>query len=308
MIATVTLNPAVDYIVSPHSFSPGEINRYTSCTYGPGGKGVNVSLLLSSLGLENTALGIAAGFSGREIVDMMEKAGCKTDFIFLPQGHSRINLKICPFHGQETDINGDGPVIPAEAVSGLGKKLAALGPEDVLVLAGSVPNSLPRDIYAQLLEQVKGNHTSVVVDAEGQALLDTLPYHPFLVKPNAEELGELFQVEIDSTATAKEYARRLIDMGAVNVVVSLGEKGALWVSQSGESLFCHAVRGETVSTVGAGDSLVAGLLYGLSLHGTFEGALRWGVAAGGATAFSKGIASGDQVKRLLLKVGNVHPV
>lgn len=308
MVHTVTLNPAIDYIVSPERFEKGEINRYAACSYGPGGKGVNVSLLLTSLGMENRALGVAAGFSGREIVRLLEEAGCRTDFLFLPEGHSRINVKVCTPGGEETDVNGDGPVIPGEAVERLEEKLAALGPEDILVLAGSVPPSLPVDVYARLLDRVRDSGALSVVDATGEALLRALPYRPFLIKPNLEELGELFGTRIGDVTGAKEHARALQDLGARNVVVSMGDMGALLAEEGGRFLFCRAVRGDTVSTVGAGDSLVAGFLYGWSLHGTAEGGLRWGVAAGAATAFSKGIASGEGVKRLYPAVGNAHPV
>jgi len=306
MIDTVTLNPAIDYIVSPERFEKGEINSYQECSYGPGGKGVNVSLLLTSLGVENTALGIAAGFSGQEIVRLLEQAGCKTDFLFLSEGHSRINLKICAPGGEETDVNGQGPGTSPEMVDRLGEKLSALKPGDGLVLAGSVPSSLPADIYARLLKQVDGKELLTVVDAAGETLLASLPCRPFLIKPNLEELGEVFHTEIKDTAAARECARALQEKGARNVAVSMGEKGALLACEDGRSLFCRAVKGEAVSTVGAGDSFVAGFLYGRKLHGTLEGALRWGVAAGSATAFSRGIASGDMVRRLYPQTGNVH--
>ena len=308
MIYTVTLNPAVDYIVSPERFEKGEINRYSACTYGPGGKGVNVSLLLTSLGVENRALGVAAGFSGREIVRLLEEAGCETDFLFLPEGHSRINVKVCGPGGEETDINGDGPRLPPDVLDRLAEKLSGLGPEDALVLAGSLPRTLPADSYARLLKAAEGTGALTVVDACGEALLAALPHRPFLIKPNLEELSGLFGVPVENVAGAGEYAHRLQELGARNVIVSRGERGALLAEETGGCRFCRAVRGEAVSTVGAGDSLVAGFLYGWRLHGTAEGGLRWGVAAGAATAFSKGIASGDDVKRLYVSVGGAHPV
>lgn len=308
MIYTVTLNPAVDYIVSPEQFALNEINRYASCTYGPGGKGVNVSLLLTSLGVRNRALGLCAGFSGTEIVRLMEEKGCDTDFVRLPEGHSRINVKVCAPDGGETDLNGEGPEVPAESFEELKEKLRELREGDLLVLAGSVPASLGKGVYEDFLREIRAGGAQAVVDATGDALRRTLPYRPFLVKPNDEELGELFGVEIKTVEEAKAYAGELVRMGARNVVVSMGSKGALLVSETGESLFCRTVRGEAVSTVGAGDSLVAGFLYGWGLHGTLEGALRWGVAAGAATAFSKGIASGDKVKSLYLQAGNPSPV
>lgn len=308
LIDTVTLNPAIDYTVSPERFEKGAINSYKDCTCRPGGKGVNVSLLLTSLGVENTALGIAAGFSGQEIVRLLGQAGCETDFLFLPEGHSRINLKVCVPGGEETDINGQGPSIPPETVDQLGAKLSALKPGDGLVLAGSVPASLPADTYARLLKQAEGKELLTVVDAAGEVLLAVLPLHPFLIKPNLEELGEVFHTEIKNTAEAGKYARILQEKGARNVAVSMGEKGALLACEDGRILFCRAAKGETVSTVGAGDSLVAGFLYGWKLHGTLEGALRWGVAAGSATAFSHGIAPGERVKELYQQVGNPQPL
>ena len=308
MVYTVTLNPAIDYIVSPAKFSAGEINRYQKAVYGPGGKGANVSLLLSSLGVRNRALGICAGFSGGEIVRLLEERGCETDFVRMPQGHSRINVKVCAPDGEETDLNGDGPDTPPEAVEELLQKLDGLGEGDTLVLAGSIPRSVPGDIYAAMLRRLEGRGVLAVVDATGEALRCILPCRPFLVKPNSDELGELFGVEIPDVGTAKEYAKLLVREGARNVVVSMGDKGALLVGETGQSLFCRAVRGEAVSTVGAGDSLVAGFLYGYGLHGTLQGALQWGVAAGAATAFSKGIASGDAVKALYPRAGNPSPI
>lgn len=306
LVSTVTLNPAIDYIVFPERLEKGKINGYKSCFFRPGGKGVNVSLLLTSLGVENTALGIAAGFTGRELVRLMEEAGCKTDFLFLEGAHSRINLKICLPGGEETDLNGSGPVISQEAVDRLGEKLAQLKPGGSLVLAGSVPPSLSQDVYARLLKQAEGKDLLTVVDTTGEALRAVLPLRPFLIKPNLEELGELFQTEIKDMAEAVEYARILQEKGARNIVVSMGEKGALLVSEDGRSLFCGTAKGKAVSTVGAGDSLVAGFLYGWARCNTPEDALRWGVAAGAATAFSNGIATGEMVRQMVSRIEDIH--
>lgn len=306
MIYTVTLNPALDYLVSSRDFAPGKINRYEDCICRPGGKGINVSLLLSSLGVETTALGLAAGFTGREVARLAEEAGCKTDFLFLPQGHTRINIKVSS--DGETDLNGVGPQVPEGYGERLGEKLSSLRAGDGLVLAGSVPPTMPPQIYAQLLDRVKDRELLTVVDTTGPSLLGTLPYRPFLIKPNLEELGELFGLELTDREGACQCARQLQSMGARNVAVSMGGKGALLVCEDGRQLFCHAVKGETVSTVGAGDSMVAGFLYGWKLHGTLEGALKWGAAAGAATAFSSGIAPGELVKKLYLQVGNIYPV
>ena len=308
MIATVTCNPALDILVRPRRFSPGEINRYGAGMCQPGGKGINVSLLLHSLGVETKALALAGGFTGREIARLLEERGCPGDFVWLPQGDSRINLKICPPGGEETQLNGEGPQIPEEAVERLERKLSALGPGDGAVLAGSLPASLPQDLYARLMKPLVRKGVEVTVDTTGEALLAALPCRPFLVKPNLEELEELFSAKLTGLPEIKEQARELQRLGARNVVVSLGAGGALLLEEGGCSLFCHGVRGQAVSTVGAGDSLVAGFLYGWQLHGTLEGGLRWGMAAGAATAFSPGIATGEQVKALFPQVGNPQPL
>lgn len=306
MITTVTMNPSIDYALFSPGFEKGAINRFENCSCRPGGKGVNVSLLLAALGVETTALGFAAGFSGSEIVRLLKQGGCKTDFFPLPGGISRINVKIREPGGEETDFNGAGPQIPADAVNWLMEKISALSSEDTLVLSGSIPPSLPRDAYAELLRLTEGKGVLTVVDAAGQALLASLPCHPFLIKPNLEELEEISGISIQDTATAKECALSLQRQGARNVVVSMGERGALLAAEDGKCLFCRAPKGEPVSTVGAGDSLVAGFLYGWRLHNTFEGALRWGVAAGSATAFCQGLAAGEAVKQLWPLVGNPH--
>lgn len=308
MIYTVTLNPSLDYTVSLNALEQGKIAYYDEASYRPGGKGVNVSVMLTSLGAENTALGIGAGAFGREAVRLLEESGCKTDFVFLPDGNSRLNFQICTAGGEETKLNGKGPEISAAAMEQLENKLARLQDGDSLVLAGTIPPSLPQDTYFRLLKRVEGRTVRTVVDAAGEALLSALPQHPFLIKPNREELGEVFGVEITDLSMARDCARALQDKGARNVAVSLGEKGALLVCEDGSALFCRAARGTVRSTVGAGDSLVAGFLYGHDLHGTLEGALRWGTAASSATVFCPGIADGAQVKALYPQVGNVHPL
>ncbi len=308
MIYTVTLNPGIDYLAAPDRLKTGAINRFSTCSYGPGGKGINVSQLLTSLGVENTALGIAAGFTGREIVRLMEEMGCKTDFVFLSEGNSRINIKICPGSGEETDLNGEGPAVPPAAMEELSRKLDALRDGDSLVLAGSIPASLPVTVYAQLLEQAAGKDVRTVVDAADGALTAALPLRPFLIKPNLEELSSLFQREVSDVETARECARELQRRGARNVAVSMGERGAMLLCEDGPALFSRPIRGKAVSTVGAGDSMVAGMLYGWQLHGTAEGALRWGTAAGAATAFAPGIASGASVRELFPLVENICPI
>ena len=300
MVTTVTLNPALDYHITLPGLAPGEIQWFSHSSFSPGGKGINVSLLLSSLGVETRALGIAAGFTGREIARLLEERGCPADMVFLEEGCSRVNVKLQTPGGEETAFNGPGPDIPPQAVAQLLGKLSTLGPEDVLVLSGSLPQGLPETAFPQLLEAARPARA---------LLVNVLPYHPFLIKPNLEELCQLFQAEGPLTPLeAKEYAKELQRMGARNVVVSLGEKGALLLEESGRCLGCRSPRGQAVSTVGAGDSLVAGFLYGCQLHGTLEGGLKWGVAAGAATAFQEGIATGSQVKAQFPAVGNPHPL
>ena len=238
MVTTVTLNPALDYHITLPGLAPGEIQWFSHSSFSPGGKGINVSLLLSSLGVETRALGIAAGFTGREIARLLEERGCPADMVFLEEGCSRVNVKLQTPGGEETAFNGPGPDIPPQAVAQLLGKLSTLGPEDVLVLSGSLPQGLPETAFPQLLEAARRAGAKLVVDMAGDPLLASLPYHPFLIKPNLEELCQLFQVEGPLTPLeAKEYAKELQRMGARNVVVSLGEKGALLLEERGGGLF-----------------------------------------------------------------------
>lgn len=307
MVYTVTLNPALD-MAAEGAAQPGGVSRYGRGSFLAGGKGVNVSRLLTSLGVENRALGLCAGFTGDEAVRQLEAAGVATDFLRLPEGCTRINLKLRGPDGCVTELNGDGPAVPPEALGQIAGKLTGLRPGDSLVLAGSIPSSLPQDAYARLLDAVEGKGAQAVVDTTGKALETVLRCHPFLVKPNLQELEGFFGVGISTIPQAAVYACRLVELGAGHVVVSMGEKGALLADASGRRLFCRAAHGEAVSAVGAGDSLVAGFLYGWQLHGTGEGALRWGVAAGCATAFTEGIALGEAVKRIYPLVGTPYPV
>lgn len=307
MIYTVTLNPCIDLYAAAGEVIPGGLHRYRENWIAPGGKGINVSLMLTHLGAETQAAGFVAGFSGREIVHLLGEEGCPSDLIQLPAGFSRINLNLTSPEETETAFNGVGPEIPEEAVQVLETRIRALSPGDVLVLAGSVPDSLPVDIYARLLRAAP-EEVLTVVDTAGEALTSALEERPWLVKPNVEELGALFDAEITGTEGTRQCARALQEMGARNIAVSMGARGALLLEETGRTLFCHSAAGEAVSTVGAGDSLVAGFLYGLKLHGNLEGALRWGVAAGAATAFSRGIASREAVMDAYTKTGSVHPV
>lgn len=298
MVYTITLNPALDCYLSPEAFAPGQENRYGALELHPGGKGVNVALLLSSLGCEAVAMGIAAGSTGRELQALLAQAGCHTDLLFLKEGLTRLNLKVKP-HGQpETALNGAGPEIPMEAMELLEQKLAtALRQGDYLVLSGSLPRGLPADTYARLARTTPRD-VKVVIDAAGPALEEGLPAKPFLVKPNLDELGQLFGEKLENAEAALPYAQKLQRMGAKNVAVSMGSRGVLLVAEDGRTLTREALPGQEVSPVGAGDSMVAGFLYGWMKSGDIREALDWGVAAGAATAFTQGVAGGREVRRL----------
>lgn len=297
IVYTVTLNPALDLFLSPPVFLPGRDNRYAGQTFLPGGKGVNVSLLLHSLGVHTVALGLAAGFTGRALTSLLEEQGCRADFLFLEQGLTRINVKITPPNQPETALNGGGPVVTPQDLDRLGDKLAALRPGDYLVLAGSAPGSLSADVYARLMRRAPAG-VRVVADTSGPALRAAVEAGPFLVKPNLEELAELFGQERVDEDRAVDLARELQGLGAENVLVSMGGRGALLVDADGGVTRRAALAGREVSAVGAGDSMVAGFIYGLEREGCYRGALEWGMAAGAATAFREGIATAEQVRAL----------
>lgn len=299
MIYTVTLNPAIDYVVNLDTLTPGALNRAQGAEIFFGGKGINVSLVLKTLGFPSRALGFTAGFTGRAIREGLEAQGVETDFVHLERGFSRINVKI--LSGAETEINGQGPEIPSQAVTALFDKLDALGEGDILVLSGSVPGSLPPDLYGQILARLAGKQVRTVVDAAKDLLLNALKYRPFLVKPNLRELGELFGVTLSTRAEIVEHGKKLQAMGAGNVLVSLGAQGAILVDDQGEVHTCPACRGTPVNSVGAGDSMVAGFLAGL-VSGDYRHALKLATAAGGATAFSPGLAQKDLIARLLARL------
>ncbi len=293
MIYTVTFNPSLDYIVSVEDFKTGITNRTGSELILPGGKGLNVSMVLGNLGLENTALGFAAGFTGAEIVRRVEEMGVKADFIPVSGGISRINLKLKSIEG--TEINGCGPVIGKDAQEQLLEKLAVLGEGDVLVLAGSIPRSVPDDIYGEILRRLAGKAVLTVVDAERELLVKVLEYHPFLVKPNNHELGEIFGVELADREAVIPYAKRLREMGAGNVLVSLAGEGAVLAAEDGNIYEAPAPKGKLINGVGAGDSMVAGFLAGWMRKKDYRNAFRMGIAAGSASAFSEFLASREEV-------------
>ncbi len=296
MVYTVTFNPSLDYIVSVEDFRLGLTNRTDSEVILPGGKGLNVSIVLSNLGIENTALGFVAGFTGEEIVRRVEGMGVKSDFIRLREGISRINLKLKSIDG--TEINGRGPRIGREAVGELMGRLDALGEGDVLVLAGSIPGSMPDETYGKIMERLAGRGVMTVVDATKNLLMNVLEYGPFLVKPNSHELGEIFGVELRDREEAIPYARRLRELGAVNVLVSMAGQGAVLAAGDGEVYAASAPRGKLVNGVGAGDSMVAGFLAGWMERHEYGHAFRMGIAAGSASAFSELLATREEVTDL----------
>lgn len=296
MIYTVTLNPSLDYFLSVEHFAIGKTNRSTEEVYRPGGKGINVSWVLHNLGLESTALGFLAGFTGQEIKRQMETTGIATDFIELPGGMSRLNVKIKQMDAME--INASGPILSEENLEELRKKLSALTQGDILILSGSLPGSVTTDIYKDLMEEVAGKGIPVIVDAIGDALLKTLPLHPFLMKPNHQELSELFDVELSTREQVIPYAGKLQEWGAQNVLVSLGGAGAVLLDQDGVVYESEVPRGKLINAVGAGDSMVAGFLAGYLEKQDFAHAFLMGVAAGSASAFSEGLADRATVEQL----------
>lgn len=296
VIYTVTLNPAIDYIVHTGEMKLGSVNRNTKEEIYIGGKGINVSFVLQELGFPSKVLGFIAGFTGEEIQKKVREKGIESDFVQLNHGFSRINIKIKA--EQESELNGQGPHISQEAIDQLFKKLDSLVDGDTIVLAGSIPNTLPNDIYEQILQYISGKKIRVVVDATGELLLRVLQYKPFLVKPNHHELEELFDVKIDSREEIAKYAGKLQQMGAKNVLVSMAGDGALLIDEQGKRHVCGVCKGKVKNSVGAGDSMVAGFIAG-SQNGDYEYALKLGTAAGGATTFSDGLAQKDMIFELL---------
>ncbi|MBQ1193811.1 MAG: 1-phosphofructokinase [Lachnospiraceae bacterium] len=295
MIYTVTFNPALDYAVKLEKFHSGEVNRTKEEQILPGGKGINVSVVLTNMGVENVMLGFVAGFTGKEIVRLLEEQGCKNDFIEIC-GMSRINVKIKA--DNETEINGKGPDIDNEALKMLYNKLDTLKGGDMLVLAGSIPSSLPDDIYMKIMERLSSGNIKFIVDATKDLLVNVLKYKPFLIKPNKYELGEIFGVEIKTNAEVIKYAKKLADEGAENVLVSMAGEGAVLVTKNGNVYESKAPKGIVVNSVGAGDSMVAGFIAGYLENGDLEHAFKMGISAGSASAFSKNLARAEEIKRV----------
>lgn len=296
MVYTVTFNPAIDYVVHTGEMKLGATNRSEGEEMYFGGKGINVSIVLRELGINSKALGFTAGFTGEAIEKGLADMGIDTDFVRLDKGNSRINVKIRST--EETELNGQGPDISDKAIAVLFEKLDKLSDGDSLILAGSVPSTLPSDIYERILERLSHKKIRVIVDATKALLLNVLKYKPFLIKPNDHELGEMFGVELKTDEEIEKYARKLQEMGAVNVLISMAGDGAMLIDEFGKKHRCGVCRGTVKNSVGAGDSMVAGFTAGL-LNGDYEYALKLGTAAGGATAFSDGLATKGKIAELL---------
>lgn len=297
MIYTVTFNPAIDYVVWLDRLEPGSINRARQELIQFGGKGINVSVVLGNLGVDNRALGFLAGFTGQAVEQGLAQMGVQTDFIHLEAGVTRINVKIKG--GEETELNGRGPDISQAALGQLYAKLDGLAGPDVLVLAGSIPASLPSDVYEQIMARLDGKGVRVVVDAEGELLSNVLRYRPFLIKPNNLELGGIFGRELHTQEEIRACAAALQERGARNVLVSMAGDGAILLDEQGGFHQIAAPQGTVRNSVGAGDSMVAGFLAGYLQSGSFEQALCMGAATGSATAFSDGLATRETVEGLL---------
>ncbi|MBU3201830.1 1-phosphofructokinase [Clostridium estertheticum] len=298
MIYTVTFNPAIDYVITVDDFKAGLINRVASEEKFAGGKGINVSRVLNNFGIQTKALGFVGGFTGKFIIDSLESQGVETDFIEI-SGDTRINVKLKS--KEETEINGAGPIIKDQDLSKLFKIVEGLTSNDYLVLSGNVQKSVPTDIYARLQKKCASNNVKVVVDTTGDALVATLPNKPFLIKPNNHELGEIFNKELTNTDEIIEYAKKLIVMGAQNVIISMAERGALLICKSG---VYHATpaKGKVQNSVGAGDSVIAGFLAKYSQSNDLIESFRWGATSGSATAFSKDLCKKEDIEHYLEQV------
>ncbi len=296
MIYTVTFNPSLDYIVTVDDFKLGLTNRTTTELMLPGGKGINVSIVLSNLGVKNTAFYFSAGFIGEEITRRIKKSGINADYIQVEKGNSRINLKLKSIDG--TEINGMGPDITEDNVEELMKKLDQVTRGDILVLAGSIPSTMPDSIYSDIMERLENRGVKIVVDATKDLLLNVLKFKPFLIKPNNHELGDIFGVELKTRESVIPYAKKLQEMGAKNVVVSMAGEGAVLIGSDGSVVMSEAPKGTLVNGVGAGDSMVAGFIAGWLQDGKLERAFKMGLAAGSASAFSEYLATKEEVMEI----------
>lgn len=299
MIYTVTLNPSIDYIVRLNSLKTGITNRTTSEEYYYGGKGINVSCVLAELELESTAFGFVAGFTGDAIEKGIRNDKIITDFIKLKKGISRINIKIKA--GEETEINCQGPHIEDSELERLLAKVDRISDGDTIVIAGNVPNTMPDDVYERILQRIEGKKVRIVVDATKKLLLNSLKYKPFLIKPNRQELSEIFEYEINSEDDIEKYAKKLQEMGAQNVLISLGKDGAMLVDEYGNKHKAGVLKEKVINTVGSGDSMVAGFIAGYEKNHNYPYALKLGSVCGNATAFLSGLATKEKINELLAK-------
>ncbi len=297
MIYTLTFNPSLDYILTVPDFTCGIVNRTTEEVIFPGGKGVNVSMVLNNLGVENTALGFLAGFTGDKLKEMLEEKGIRTEFLPIRKGMTRINVKLRS--GQETEINGQGPSIGKEDIEKLYGRLDRLKEGDMLVMAGSIPDVMPGTMYMDIMERLQEKNLKIIVDATKDLLANVLQYRPFLIKPNNHELGDIFGTEIKGKEEAVYFAKQLKEKGAENVLVSMAGDGAVLVAEDGNVYQSEAPEGQVVNSVGAGDSMVAGFIAGYLEYGDYEKAFRMGVFTGSASAFSKELATKREVLTLM---------
>ena len=297
MIYTVTLNPSIDYVIKLDHLNNGNVNRVSEENVYPGGKGINVSRILKTLGYENIATGFVTGFTGDFIINSLNDLDIKSDFIKLESGFTRINVKIKS--DEETEINGQGPHISEEKLNELFNKLDELREDDILILAGSIPSTLNEKLYEVIMDKVKDSKAKVVVDATKNLLLNVLKYNPFLIKPNNHELEEIFNVRIHSEEDIITYANKLKDMGAKNVLVSRGKDGALLVTEDNKVYVSNVPKGNVINSVGAGDSMVAGFVCGYLNTNSYEEALKLGAASGSATAFSSDLAERELIDKLV---------
>ncbi len=300
MFYTMTLNPALDYNMTLKAFEAERVNRSVKEEIIPGGKGLMVSRMLKNLGIESTAFGLVAGFTGTELTRMVHELGVRTSFVSLPAGMTRINVKL--WGNLEGEINASGPVCDEKSLQALFEKLTVLTKEDTLILSGSVPASLPKDVYVDMIKHVKDKSPRIVVDATGELLRSTLSYRPFFIKPNHHELGELYGVEIKTKEDVAVYAKKLRDEGARNVLVSMAGDGAVLAAEDGSVWFGEAPQGKVINTVGSGDSMVAGFLAGYESSKSVEQAFRTGIASGSASAFSAELGTKEEVDLLLTEV------
>lgn len=309
MIYTITFNPAIDYIAEVNKFEIGEINKVISEKILAGGKGINVSIVLKNLGVTNIALGFIAGFTGNEIKQKIEEFGIETDFVYIQEKNSRINVKIqAKENGRvltETAVNGEGPNITEEEINKFMVKIEKIKKDDYVVISGSTSKNMNEDIYEKICRKIKERGAEIVIDTTGKYLLNVLKYNPFLVKPNKKELEEIFSTQIVTEKDIIKYAKKLQDNGAQNILISLDREGAILITKDKKILSLKAPKGRLVNSVGSGDSMIAGFIKGFMINGDYETALKFGVAAGSASAFSKDLATKEEILYELSKIEEV---